>query len=90
MMMMKTAIKYTIGVVIAGIVIYNSLYFRPLDEKLSEGQEIMFDAKSFVDGIWENDLFAVYESAMDLTELIEQLEKLRLAIDKAKGYRKGI
>lgn len=70
---MKKGIKYTIGVVVAGIVIYNSLYFRPLDEKLSKGQEIEFDAKSFVDGIWENDLFAVYESALDLTSLIDQL-----------------
>ena len=87
--MKKKGIKYLIGIVLTGFVIYNSFYIRPLDEKLAEESEITFDAKAYVDGIWENDLFAVYESAMDLTELIEQLEKLRLAIDKAKGYRMG-
>ena len=50
-MSMKKGIKYTIGIAIAGIVIYSSVYFRPLDQKLAEGKEITFDAKSFVDGI---------------------------------------
>ncbi len=61
--MMKKGIKYSIGIAIAGIVIYSSVYFRPLDEKLAEEKEITFDAKSFVDGIWENELFAAYDSA---------------------------
>lgn len=73
--MMKKGIKYTIGVAIAGIVLYNSLYFRPLDEKLSEGKEITFDAKSYVDGIWDNDLLAAYDSAIDLTILLDQLAR---------------
>ena len=73
--MMKKRIKYLIGIIIAGIVIYNSFYVRPLDEKLAEGNEITFDAKAYVDGIWENELFAVYDSALEITLLIDQLRK---------------
>lgn len=73
--MTKKGIKYTIAAAIAGIVIYNSLYFRPLDEKLSEGQEITFDAKSFVDGIWGSDLSVAYDSAIDLTMLMDRLDQ---------------
>lgn len=65
--------KYIIGVVIAGIAIYNSIYFQPLDEKLAEEQEITFDANSFVEGIWENELIDAYDSAVDLTMLISSL-----------------
>lgn len=65
--------KYIIGIVIIGIVAYNSLYFRPLDEKLAESKEVAFDAKLFVEGMWKNDLLAVYDTAIDLTMLIDQL-----------------
>lgn len=74
-MMMKKGFKYAIGVGLAGIVIYSSLYFRPLDEKLAEENEITFDAKTYVEGIWEKDLFAAYDSAMDLTSLLDQLKE---------------
>ncbi len=73
-MSMKKGIKYTIVIAIAGIVIYGSVYFRPLDQKLAEGKEITFDAKSFVDGIWENELFTAYDSAPDLSILLDQLK----------------
>jgi len=72
-MTMKKGLRYTLGICISGMVIYGSVYFQPLDEKLAEENEITFDAKSYVDGIWEKDLFAVYDSAMDLTMLMDQL-----------------
>ena len=73
-MSMKKGRKYSIVLAIVGIVIYSSVYFRPLDQKLAEGKEITFDAKSFVDGIWENELFAAYDSAPDLSVLLDQLK----------------
>lgn len=72
--MMKKGIKYSIVIAIVGIVIYSSVYFRPLDQKLAEGKEITFDAKSFVNGIWENELFAAYDSAPDLSDILDQLK----------------
>jgi len=73
--MMSKGIKYTIGIIIAGIVIYNSMYFSPLDKKLAEEHKIVFDANLFVNSIWEKELINVYDSATDLTELIAMLNE---------------
>ena len=72
---MNRTIKNIIGIIIAVVVIYNSVYFRPLDEELSKGKEIAFDAKSFVDGIWREELLNVYDSAIDVTTLLAQLHE---------------
>jgi len=72
---MRKGIKYIVGVAVAALVIFNSVYFRPLDEKLTEGQEIAFDAGSFVAGFWENELLSVYDSATNLSILLDQLEQ---------------
>ena len=76
-MVMKRTIKNIIGIVIAVVVIYNSVYFRPLDEELLKEKEIAFDAKSFVDGIWKNRLLNVYDSAIDMTTLLDSFMKIR-------------
>ena len=72
---MRKVIKYFLGALVAAVVIYNSLYFRPLDEKLAEAKEIVFDAKAFVDGIWSTDLLVAYDSAEDITILLNELKK---------------
>jgi Predicted periplasmic lipoprotein (DUF2291) len=72
-MSMKKGIKYTVGVAITGIVIYSSVYFRPLDQKLAEEKVISFDAISFVNDMWDNELFTAYDSALDLTILLDLL-----------------
>lgn len=71
---MKKITKYTAGVILTGIVIYNSMYFRPLDEKLADEKDIEFDASSFVDGIW-TDILAVYDSAIEINHLMDRLNK---------------
>ena len=72
---MKKGIKYAIGVAIVGMTMYNSIYFRPLDEKLAEEKAIEFDAKSFVDGMWQQELLMAYDSATDLTILLDRLKR---------------
>jgi predicted lipoprotein len=72
---MRKAIKYIIGIAVAALVIFNSVYFRPLDEKLAEDQEITFDAALFVAEIWENELLPVYDSATNLSVLLDQLKQ---------------
>lgn len=74
MIAMKKGFKYLLRTVLAAIVIYNSLYFRPLNEKLAEEKEVVFDAKAFVDGIWQNALM-VYDSSILITTLLDQLKK---------------
>jgi predicted lipoprotein len=71
---MKKEIKYLMYVVLTGIVIYTSVYFRPLDEKLAESHVIEFDANSFVAGIWKDDLVKVFDEAIDIRRLISKLQ----------------
>jgi len=71
----KKEIKFLIGLVVVGMTIYNSIYFRPLDEKLAEEKEVVFDAKRFVDRIWQQDLLMAYDSATDITILLDRLKR---------------
>lgn len=73
-----------------GIVSYNSVYFRPLDEKLAEQEEVAFDAKSLVERIWESELLEVYNSAMDLDQLIHQLNTAPEQTFENQGNALGI
>lgn len=90
MIMKNKGIKYIIAALMAGILIYNSVYFRPLDVKLAEGKEEAFDAKSFVDGIWESDLLEIYDSAMDITKLIELLRNDHMTTFAQEAQALGI
>lgn len=67
--------KYIIGIFLTGIVLYNAVYFRPLDERLAEDTAISFDAKTFVEGIWAKELLGVYHSAIDLPVLLNRLRQ---------------
>jgi predicted lipoprotein len=88
--MMNKGVKYFVGVIIGGVVIFNSLYFRPLDEKLAEGNEVAFDAKSYVDGIWSTDLLVAYDSANDISTLLDELKKNPESTFAHKGQALGI
>jgi predicted lipoprotein len=90
MIVMKKGINYIIGSIIAGVVIFNSLYFRSLDEKLAEGKEVVFDAKSFVDGIWKTNLLVVYDSATEITTLLDELKKNPESTFEQKAQALGI
>ena len=70
---MKKGIKYIVGIVLAIIVVYHSVYFRPLDEKLSEDSKVVFDANAYVNKIWEDGLLLAFDSAIDINTLFHQL-----------------
>jgi len=80
---MSKRIKNIVGALIAGIVIYNSIYFRPLDEKLAEEEVVVFDVLNFVDKMWDADLLTTYDSATDFTILLNLLvNEPNLAFEK--------
>lgn len=87
---MRKGIKYIVGIAVAALVIFNSVYFRPLDEKLAEDQEITFDAASFVAEIWENELLPVYDSATNLSVLLDQLKQNPKLTFKKEAQALGI
>jgi len=88
--MNRKAIKYSIGILVIGLLGYNSVYFQPLDKKLADGNEISFDAKAYVDGIWSNELMKVYKDAPDIALLIDSLEQNTIAAFETYGYALGI
>lgn len=87
---MKKGIKYTIGMIIIGIVLYNSMYFRPLDEKLAEDTEEVFDAQTFVDQLWGEALQEVYRSATDLNALFTSLRENKIETFEKESEALGI
>lgn len=87
---MKKGIKYTIGTIIIGIVLYNSMYFRPLDEKLAEDTEEVFDAQTFVDQLWGEALQEVYRSATDLNALFTSLRENKIETFEKESEALGI
>lgn len=88
--MNRKAIKYSIGILVIGLLGYNSVYFQPMDKKLAGGNEISFDAKAYVNGIWSNELRMVYKDAPDIALLIESLEQNTVAAFETYGYALGI
>ena len=88
--MNRKAIKYSIGILVIGLLGYNSVYFQALDKKLADGNEISFDAKAYVNGIWSNELRMVYKDAPDIALLIDSLEQNTVAAFETFGYALGI
>ncbi|RAI89928.1 DUF2291 domain-containing protein [Algoriphagus yeomjeoni] len=73
--MNNKAIKYGIGVVALALVGYNSIYIQPLDQKLAENQQTVFNAKAYVDGIWNQDLAKAYQDCSDISQLIDSFNQ---------------
>ncbi|PZX50984.1 DUF2291 domain-containing protein [Algoriphagus chordae] len=73
--MNNKAIKYGIGVVALALVGYNSIYIQPLDQKLAENQQTVFNAKAYVDGIWNQDLAKAYQDCTDILQLIDSFNQ---------------
>lgn len=66
--------KYTIALVIFFIVGYNSIYFRKVSELKAASLIKEFDAVTYAEQFWNKELTPRLSTAIDLRELIEQLE----------------
>ncbi len=72
---MSQPIKYILGLLIAGVTFYNSIYIQPLSEKLANETVVAFDANKFVQNFWTKDLIPSFQSATNFTTLFDQLKK---------------
>lgn len=66
------------------------MYFRPLDEKLAEDTEEVFDAQTFVDQLWGEALQEVYRSATDLNALFTSLRENKIETFEKESEALGI
>jgi len=87
---MQKQIKYIIGFIIGAIVLYNSVYFIPLDEKKASEKTSTFDVESFVDELWDQQLQPAFDSAVSFSTLISKLQEKPLETFKSHGLSLGI
>jgi predicted lipoprotein len=67
------SLKTILFVVTIGIIAYNSVYFRKLDEYRASKAGKDFDPAAYARKFWETRLTPKLDSAVDLTQLISQL-----------------
>jgi len=72
---MSRIIKYIIGIVVALLALYFSIDIQKLDEYKTSNKSEVFDAEKFAGNVWENELPQALKSAVELTDLMDQLEK---------------
>ncbi|MVM37826.1 DUF2291 family protein [Spirosoma sp. HMF3257] len=73
--MPKNSLKYAIVLVLLGVVAYNSVYFRKLDEvKASSGSTSKFDPVAYAQTFWTSRLLPATSSATDLGTLLTLLK----------------
>jgi predicted lipoprotein len=72
---MKKIIKILIFLIGAFFILYNSIYFRPLDEVRAEAAENVFDAKNYAEDFWQNKLLPNLDGAIDIDTLLALLDE---------------
>ena len=80
---MNKPIRYLIGLAALGLVGYNSVYFKKLDEvKAAKGGKSAFKAETYAQTFWTTKLLPVAsQQAIDLSTLVTQLKT-----DKEKAF----
>jgi predicted lipoprotein len=69
---MKT-IKYIVTIVVLIVVVYNSVYFKKLDEVKAAQTAKEFDATAYAQTFWNNKLIPGLHKAIDITQLTSML-----------------
>ncbi|GAA0880395.1 hypothetical protein GCM10009119_33650 [Algoriphagus jejuensis] len=88
--MNQKAIKYGVGIVLLGLLGYNSVYIQPLDQRQAENHQEVFDAHEYVESIWDQELSEVYRDAPDFLQLITDLKSDAAATFEKSGNALGI
>ena len=72
---MNKILKYLIIIAAGSFVLYNSVYFKPLDEIKAEAAAKIFDPKAYSIDFWENKLIPNLNQAVGLNTLLDQLNR---------------
>lgn len=73
--MYRKPLKYIIALIFLIVVLANSIYIKKLDEVKAAALSGEFDATSYAQGFWENELIPKLTTAIDLNELVLLLKK---------------
>ncbi|MBM1105861.1 DUF2291 family protein [Aurantibacter crassamenti] len=85
---MNKAIKYVVSIIIIGLALYNSVYFKPLDEVKKTQSEGVFDAALYAKDFVENKISSV--EAFNAGTLLDELKIDLNKTTSEKGKKLGI
>jgi predicted lipoprotein len=68
-------IKYIVGSLFLAIILYNSVYFRSLEEVTADTSSRKFNPTAYAANFWENDLMPNLHRAVEINYLIDMLLK---------------
>lgn len=72
---MKRVRKYSAAAAVIAFLLYNSLYFKSLEDVKEQQQREKFNAAEYARDFWDNQLPNVLDKAVDVKELIELFNK---------------
>ncbi len=72
---MKRVCKYSAAAAVIAFLLYNSLYFKSLEDVKEQQQREKFNAAEYARDFWDNQLPNVLDKAVDVKELIELFNK---------------
>lgn len=82
--------KYSILSVIVIFTGYHSIYFEKLSEVKAGGDANEFDAASYAETFWNNSLIPILPEAIDIYDLVDQLESNPEQVIKEHSHSLGI
>ncbi|RYG21443.1 MAG: DUF2291 domain-containing protein [Chitinophagaceae bacterium] len=81
---MSTAIKYIVGLLIIGLIGYNSIYFKKLSSLKADAKS--FDATAYAEDLLGNKLKPILTKAINIDFLLTQLDTLPAPLFKKYGH----
>jgi predicted lipoprotein len=88
--MQRKAIKYIAAGIVLIVVAYNSVYFKSLSEVKAASIAGTFDAHSYAQQFWREKLIPGLSKAVELSQLITQLQTNKENAFKAHSHALGI
>jgi len=88
--MQRKAIKYIVAGIVLIVIAYNSVYFKSLSEVKAASVAGAFDAGSYAQQFWNDQLIPGLSKAVELPQLITQLETNKENTFKAHSHALGI
>ncbi|GLR19933.1 DUF2291 family protein [Portibacter lacus] len=85
---MNNTIKYLLITIIAGVSLYNAIYFKKLDEVKKEASNTTFNAKNYANQFFKNDVESF--KAINASDFLNHINADAQAYAENNGHKLGI
>ncbi len=87
---MKKVYKYTIAAAIISVAVYFSIYIEDLEEVRARQRAVIFNAAEYARDFWDNQLFGLFEKAVDVEKMIKLFNTDMATAVKEYGKAPGV